>query len=132
MIRIDPNDGAPIYRQVIDQVKMLVVTGQLQPGDQLESVSQLAARLKVNPMTISKAFGVLVQEGVADRRRGVGLFVCDVEKKQADQARDEVLTQALDQAAGLVVQIDVAEEDAVELFRQHIKRYKKKLRSASK
>lgn len=132
MIRIDTNDGTPIYRQVIDQVKMLVVTGQLQPGDQLESVSQLSARLKVNPMTVSKAFSVLVTEGVAERRRGVGIFVAEVEATLAQQNRHEALHDGLTQAAALVVRMGVAPDEAVELFRKHINDFEKKQRSPKK
>ena len=55
MIHIDPRDGTPIYRQIIDQVKRMVLTGGLVPGDQVEPVAGLAARVHVNPMTVSKA-----------------------------------------------------------------------------
>lgn len=129
MIRIDTTDATPIYRQVIDQVKMLVITGQLRPGDQLESVSQLSARLKVNPMTVSKAFSALVSEGVAERRRGVGIFVAAMDSKQADIDRRRVLSHGLSEAAALVVRMGVDPDKAVELFRQHIRDFENKQRS---
>lgn len=127
MIRINPNDGTPIYRQVIDQVKMMVVTGQLQPGQQLESVASLAARLKINPMTISKAFSALVNEGVVERRRGVGIFVMEVNALQAEQDRRRVLKEALDEAAALVVRMGLEADQAVELFRNHIREFENKV-----
>ncbi len=65
------------------------MTGQLQPGDQLESVKSLSQRVKVNPMTISKAYGMLVQEGVAERRRGVGMFISAVESQTAEKDQQE-------------------------------------------
>lgn len=120
MIRIDTTDGTPIYRQIIEQVKLMVMSGQQRPGDQLESVSSLAARLKVNPMTISKAYGVLVSEGVAERRKGVGIFVAAVSQKKVAGARQKVLNESLREAAGLVVQLDVPRQEAVDLFNQHI------------
>ena len=132
MIRIDPTDAAPIYRQVMDQVKMLVVTGQLKPGDQLESVSQLSARLKVNPMTVSKAFSALVAEGVAERRRGVGIFVAEMDARQADEDRRQALSHGLTEAAALVVRMKVDPDEAVELFRNHIEDFANKLRSPKK
>ena len=128
MIRIDTTDAAPIYRQVIDQVKMLVVTGQLKPGDQLESVSHLSARLKVNPMTVSKAFAALVAEGVAERRRGVGIFVAQIDPEQADEDRRQALSHGLSEAAALVVRMAVDPDEAVELFRQHICDFESKQR----
>ena len=124
MIHIDPRDGTPIYRQVIDQVKLMVVSGQFAPGDQLESVSSLAARLKVNPMTISKAYGMLVAEGVAERRKGVGIFVAAISEQRADRERQQLLDDALREAAGLIVQLDVSDAEASAALRRHITDYR--------
>lgn len=132
MIRIDPTEGTPIYRQVIDQVKMLVVTGQLKTGAQLESVSQLSARLKVNPMTISKAYSALVTGGIAERKRGVGIFIAEVEAGQAEKDRSEALSLGLSEAAALVVRMGVDPEEAVKLFRNHIIDFDSKQRSQKK
>jgi len=126
MIRIDPRDGTPIYRQVIDQVKLMVMTGQYEPGDQLESVSNLAARLKVNPMTISKAYGLLVGDGVAERRKGVGIFVTAISEKKADRERQQLLNASLKEAAGLVVQLNVPRPEAVAQFNAHMDNFEKK------
>ncbi len=131
MIQIDPKDGVPIYRQVMNQIKLLVMTGKLVPGQQLESVSSLSGRLKVNPMTISKAYGFLVEEGVVERRKGVGIFVARINSRKADQDRHRLLADALDQAAGLAVQMDVSRKDAINLFEKHFKEYQKK-RSGNK
>ena len=125
MIRINPSDGTPIYRQVIDQVKLMVMAGQYVPGDQLESVSALSSRLKVNPMTISKAYGALVTEGVAERRKGVGIFVATISEKKANRERQELLDTSLKEAAGLVVQLDVPRKEAIKLLNEHIDRFKK-------
>ena len=128
MIRIDPRDGTPIYRQVIDQVKLMVVSGQYAPGEQLESVSSLAARLKVNPMTISKAYGMLVTEGVAERRKGVGIFVSAMSEKKADHERQQLLDDALREAAALIVQLDVPDTEALAALQRHIATYRNKRR----
>ncbi len=126
MIRIDPRDGTPIYRQVIDQVKLMVMSGQYAPGDQLESVSSLSARLKVNPMTISKAYGMLVVDGVAERRKGVGIFVATISEKKADRDRQRLLDASLKEAAGLVVRLDVPRREAVDLFNHHLDQFSSK------
>ena len=107
MIHIDPRNGVPIYRQVMDQIRLQITAGQLQPGDQVDSVSSLSARLKVNPMTISKAYGYLVEEGVVERRKGVGIFVAAVDRQAAESRRLKVLSDALHHAAGLAVQLNV-------------------------
>jgi GntR family transcriptional regulator len=75
LIQIDKYSGIPVYRQVMEQVTRQIMSGHLNEGDQLESVANLAKRLNVNPMTISKAYGFLVEEQLVERRAGVGLFV---------------------------------------------------------
>ena len=131
MIQINPQDGLPIYRQVMDQVKLQIMTGQLKPGDQLESVKGLAGRVKVNPMTISKAYGFLVAEGVAERRKGVGIFVAQVNLKKADLERKQLLSDALREAAGLTVQMGVPRQEALDLLNGHIDEYEGKRRNES-
>lgn len=126
MIQIDPKDGVPIYRQVIDQIKLLVMTGKLIPGQQLESVSSLSGRLKVNPMTISKAYGFLVAEGVVDRRKGVGIFVAAVDQKVADRNRRQLLSDTLSEAAGLAVQMNVSPAETLNILRAHLDAFGKK------
>jgi GntR family transcriptional regulator len=72
---INPTSGVPIYRQIVDQVRALVVGGNLAPGDLLPSVRQVARDASVNPMTVSKAYSRLETEGVVRRVRGQGMEV---------------------------------------------------------
>jgi GntR family transcriptional regulator len=120
MIQIDPSDSVPIYRQVMDQVRLQIASGQLAPGDQLEPVNGLSARLRINPMTVSKAYGYLVEEGVVERRKGVGIFVAEVGPDQLAATRDDLLSGALRDAASLAIQLGVSPARAVKLLREHL------------
>jgi GntR family transcriptional regulator len=124
LIDIDVHGGIPIYRQVIDQVRRLIMTGQLGEAEQLESVKNLSTRLKVNPMTVSKAYSFLVQEGLVERRRGVGLFVAQLQIDTKKQIKSSVLTEALRKAASLAVQMDISERQATDLFGSLFKKIK--------
>jgi GntR family transcriptional regulator len=73
--QIHPSSGVPIYRQLIEQIRALVVGGQLPSGEMLPSVRQLAADLEINMMTASKAYARLEAEGVIERVRGMGMRV---------------------------------------------------------
>ncbi len=126
MIQIDPRDPTPIYRQVMDQIKLQITAGRLAPGEQLESVANLAGRLRVNPMTISKAYGFLVEEGVVERRRGVGIFVAVRRTQDLEKERHDLLAGAMDEAAGLSVQLGVARDDALNIFGRHYDRFQQK------
>ena len=67
---LQPSSGMPIYRQLIEQVRRMVASGQLTPGTELPSVREVAAEYTVNPTTISKAYSMLESEGLVQRNRG--------------------------------------------------------------
>ena len=122
ILDLDLHGGVPIYRQVMNQVRRQILMGHLAVGAQIESVKSLSARLKVNPMTISKAYGFLVEEGLLERRRGVGLFVRLIRKDVKRRQQDRMLDQAMSKVAALAVQMGVPEEEALRLF---VDRYRK-------
>jgi len=72
---IHPSSGVPLFRQIVDQVQAMLAGKQLQPGEMLPSVRQMAAELGVNPMTISKAYTRLEAEGILERARGKGMVI---------------------------------------------------------
>jgi len=123
LLEIDHHGGVPIYRQVIEQVRRQIMAGQLGEGQQLNSVRELAGRLRVNPMTISKAYALLEIEGLVERRRGVGLFVARVRESHKEQTKARLLEQILKKAAMMAVQFEIPEEEAarmlVDLYRKH-------------
>jgi len=72
---VHPSSGVPIYLQIIDQINAMIAGGNLEAGDMLPSVRQMATVLGVNPMTISKAYSKLEAETVLSRVRGKGMQV---------------------------------------------------------
>ena len=76
-ITINVTDGVPIYRQIVNQVKSLVASGLIQPGEELPPIRTLALQLKVTPNTIVKAYGELEIAGIVHKRRGSGTFVSE-------------------------------------------------------
>lgn len=71
----NPASGAPIYLQLMEQVKHAITTGALQPGDQLPSIRKVAEDLVINPNTVVKAYRELEHEDVIEMRHGMGAFV---------------------------------------------------------
>jgi GntR family transcriptional regulator len=69
------NDREPIYRQLRDRVVAMILDGVLGEGDPLPSVRQVAAEYRLNPITVLKAYQQLADEGLVEKRRGLGLFV---------------------------------------------------------
>lgn len=75
MISLNYRDARPIYEQVKDGLRHLVVTGALQAGDKLPSVRALASSLAINPNTIQRAYAALEEEGYVSTTPGKGAFV---------------------------------------------------------
>jgi GntR family transcriptional regulator len=75
LIELDFRSHAPIYSQIVDQVKQLVARGTLQPGEQLPTVRQLAADLRVNFNTVARAYRMLDEAGVISTQQGRGTYV---------------------------------------------------------
>src|SRR5687768_2241489 len=69
------NDSQPIYRQLRDRVVAMILDGVLSEGDPLPSVRNVAAELRVNPLTVLKGYQQLVDEGLVETRRGRGMFI---------------------------------------------------------
>ena len=94
MININYRDGRPIYEQVKENLRQLMVSGILSPGDKLMSVRELAGKLAINPNTIQRAYRELESEGYIISIPGKGSFVCD--RPGGDAARLTELLQQLD------------------------------------
>ena len=108
----------PIYRQLVAQVRRCVAGGQLKAGDELPSVRELAQSLAVNPMTISKAYGLLEAEGLVTRRRGLAMVIAE-QHRRAQSAADRVdlLRPTLERAAQEVRQLQLPMAQALALFK---------------
>jgi GntR family transcriptional regulator len=69
------NESQPIYRQLRDRVVAMILDGVLKEGDPLPSVRNVAAEYRVNPLTVLKGYQQLVDEGLVESRRGLGMFI---------------------------------------------------------
>src|SRR5438105_11109732 len=69
------NESQPIYRQLRDRVIAMILDGVLKEGDALPSVRNVAAEYRVNPLTVLKGYQQLVDEGLVETRRGLGMFI---------------------------------------------------------
>lgn len=92
MISLNYRDARPIYEQVRDGLRRLVVTGAIAQGEKLPSVRSLAASLAINPNTIQRAYESLEQEGYAYSVPGKGSFAA-LPQDVTDKRRGELLKQ---------------------------------------
>ena len=114
-IQISLKDGVPIYRQIVNQVKYMVASGQLQAGVELPPIRTLAEQLLVTPNTVVKAYGELENEGVVYKRRGAGTYISENGSplKAAEQRR--ILTGRADALLSDARQMGYSLEDVLKL-----------------
>ena len=110
----------PIYLQVVEEVKLKILCGELRPGDKLESVREMASRLAVNPNTIQRAFLELERQGFIVSQRAVGRFVSDNQEfieKIKRQRIQETIQQFMDgEEFGADVYIDMINSNIPRTF----------------
>jgi GntR family transcriptional regulator len=103
VLSIDAKSGVPFYRQIIEQVKFAVASGDLKPGDQLPTVRQLAVDISINPNTVIRAYRELEFEGLLDSQQGSGTFVSDkqpeIDAVERQRMLDQIITELLARAS---------------------------------
>ena len=110
LLHINAHSGIPIYRQVMDQVRYQILAGVIKQSEQLPSVRDMSAQLKVNPMTVSKAYAYLEMEGLLDRRRGVGLFAAELKTEQKKTNSKALVELSLERPAGEAISLGITAE----------------------
>jgi len=91
-VQISWNDKEPIYLQLRDRLVELILDGALQEGEPLPSVRQISSEQRINPITVSKAFQLMVDEGLVEKRRGRGMYVVTGAKNRlGDLEREKFL-----------------------------------------
>ena len=96
-ILVDLDDAVPIYAQIERQIRALLGSGHWKPGDRLPSVRETAVRLRVNPLTVVKAYRHLQEEGLLETRPGAGVFAAKA-PQAPKAARREAARRALEEA----------------------------------
>ncbi len=92
-LRVDPKDSSPIWRQIEEGIRRLVLSRALPQGEAVPSVRDLARDLRVNPATVAKAYQRLVEAGVLVTKRGEGTFVAESTPTLKSRDRKQMLQE---------------------------------------
>jgi GntR family transcriptional regulator len=116
-ITINTKDGIPIYRQIANQIRYMVASNLLQPGEEISPVRTLALALNVTPNTVVKAYDELQAAGVIFKRRGAGTYISDEQSPLADRERRRIIEARIDALLAEAHQLDFSAQDLLELIR---------------
>lgn len=125
-IHLNPNSGMPIYRQLFQQLRQRIASGQLAPDEQLPSVRELSADLKINFLTVAKVYQLLESEGLAATRRGLGTFVVGGHETRSLAQKRKLIASAVEQVVAEAQHLDLEENELVKLIQQRFEEAKKK------
>jgi len=115
-IQISLQDGVPIYRQIVNQVKYMVASGQLLAGEELPPIRVLAKQLLVTPNTVVKAYRELEVDGVVYKRRGAGTYVAEFTSPLARKEQRKILASRIDALLVEAQQMNFTFEDVQDLL----------------
>ena len=117
-LHLSPNDGVPIYLQIVNQVKYLVASGRLAPGEELPPIRVLAEQLLVNPNTVARAYRELEVAGIVTKRRTAGTYVSETGSPLARRERVKILIERIDALLAEARQMNFTLDEIVELLHQ--------------
>lgn len=116
LLRIDPRDARPIWRQIEEGMQHLIARGALPAGALVPSVRDLARELQINPATVSKAYQRLTDAGMFSVRRGEGTFVAATPPPASDTRRTGRLREEAVRYASLAATLGASYEEALATF----------------
>jgi GntR family transcriptional regulator len=117
-IHLEAKDGVPIYLQVMQQIKYLIASGRLQPGEELPSIRTLAEQLLVNPNTIARAYRELELAGVVEKRRTAGTYVSENGSPLARKERLKLINERIDRLLVEAFQMGFDLDDVLKLVQK--------------
>ena len=123
-LHLDPTGPVPLYLQMVEQIRNLISTGALRPGDRLPAVRDLAARARVNRNTAARAVQQLVQEGLVVARVGQGTFVQETGARVDPAARDQVVDGLLDKVVRESATLGIPLEELGWRLSRRVKRFR--------
>ena len=125
-LTLDRESRIPLFRQLVDQLRVAIYAGHLAAGEQLPSVRQMAATVGADPLTVARAINELEAEGLVVCKRGKGNFVRSLSEERREHARWVCLLEAARKLASRATRLGFELEDTVSALRAvSRKRHKK-------
>lgn len=121
---LDYSSGVPVYRQIIDQIRFGIASGQLKLGEQLPTVRALAVELKVNLNTVSKAYKELEIKNILETQQGTGTFINKTDCVVPGEEREDKLKEICMQFSSVAFSYGFSLEEIMQELK-HIKTPKK-------
>lgn len=120
ILRIDTTSSVPVYAQLVEQIKRAIAWGTLRSGDALPSLRDTAIKLRINPLTVSKAYKQLEMEKLIETRHGLGSFIAADTNLLTDGFRRELLSRSIDELLQDAYHVGVTFEELKALIEERM------------
>ena len=117
LLHLSSKDGVPIYRQIVNQVKYLVGSGRLAPGEELPPIRVLAEQLVINPNTVARAYAELEHAGLVVKRHGSGTYISDNGSPLKRAEKLKILAQRADALVAEATHLEIELSELLEVVR---------------
>lgn len=117
---ISPSSGIPIYKQLYSQIERMVLNGYFSVDQRLPSVRQVASDLDVNPMTVSKAYGLLEERGYLTRLRGKGMVVTARDNEVLQQDKLIMLDKMIKELLAQAKHMGISDDKVVQMINRNV------------
>jgi GntR family transcriptional regulator len=124
-LNLNPHSGVPLYQQVVRQVRARIVGGELAAGTQLPSVREVSLQLKLNPLTVSKAYAILEGEGLIETRRGLGTYVRASSRMRSEAERRQLVQPLIDDLASQARSLGLSKKELVRALDEALARLRR-------
>lgn len=114
-LHISPHDNTPLYQQIVNQVKYMISSGQLRPGDELPPIRTLSETLIVNANTVARAYRDLERGGFVICQRGIGTRVSATGSPLSEVERMKILNDRASALIGEARQMNLSLDDIMQL-----------------
>jgi len=118
---LDNANGAPIYRQIIQQIEYAILSGRMKPGDRLPTIRSLAVELKTNPNTIARAYSELEIRGILATQVGSGTYIADKKPVVEDDSLNRKIREVLSRFVQEMRDLGVEKREMVRSVESFIK-----------
>lgn len=114
-IILNNSSMVPIYEQLVDQIKNMIISGELKENEVLPSVRALSGELRISALTVKKAYDRLEEEGFVITVHGKGTYVADTDKQLAIEARRKAVEDDLSAAFSKAKTVGLSKDDILEI-----------------
>lgn len=114
------DNDKPIYKQLLEQLKLHIVTGKYAPNEKLPSVREFAIELKVNPNTIQRALSELENIGLIETKRTTGKFVTD-DKKIMHNIKEEIINDIMSNFFRNIENLNITNKEIIDYINKNRK-----------